>query len=293
MIGIDDAESIGIEPMKLSTSTAVVVLTLFCFPVCASADTFGSGVNQFTIDFVTIGDPGNPADTTGNPNPAGSVEYPYRIATDGISGDIFTKANIAGGLGVFIGNISDRPISVQWSHAARFVNWLNTSQGYPPAYKFSHQPGEAGYNHFELNLLWQAGEPGFDPGNPFRNTRAHYFLPTADEWYKAAFYDSNLNGGAGGYWDLSYGVIGMTGNHHEWEEGEFDLVNDGSSPFRTIRSRFCDCDGYFLASERRPMSDFFFIEIGFRVASKVPEPSTALIGALVALVLSMCRMRVG
>ncbi|NDB96396.1 MAG: DUF5011 domain-containing protein, partial [Verrucomicrobia bacterium] len=35
--------------------------------------TFGSGTNQFSIDFVTIGNPGNPADTTGNPNPAGSV----------------------------------------------------------------------------------------------------------------------------------------------------------------------------------------------------------------------------
>ena len=43
------------------------------------ADTFGSGANQFQIEFVTIGNPGNPADTTGDPNPAGSVPYEYRI----------------------------------------------------------------------------------------------------------------------------------------------------------------------------------------------------------------------
>jgi hypothetical protein len=39
----------------------------------ANADTFGSGDNTFDIEFVTIGNPGNAADTTGNPNPAGSV----------------------------------------------------------------------------------------------------------------------------------------------------------------------------------------------------------------------------
>ena len=30
---------------------------------------FGSGANAFTMDFVTIGNPNNAADTTGNPNP--------------------------------------------------------------------------------------------------------------------------------------------------------------------------------------------------------------------------------
>ena len=39
------------------------------------SETFGSGSNQFSIDFVRIGNPGNAADTTGSPNPAGSVAY--------------------------------------------------------------------------------------------------------------------------------------------------------------------------------------------------------------------------
>ena len=34
-------------------------------------ESFGSGANTFTMDFVTIGNPGNAADTTGNPNPGG------------------------------------------------------------------------------------------------------------------------------------------------------------------------------------------------------------------------------
>jgi len=33
-----------------------------------AADTFGSGENQFIIEFVPVGNPGNPADTTGQPN---------------------------------------------------------------------------------------------------------------------------------------------------------------------------------------------------------------------------------
>ena len=37
----------------------------------AADDTFGSGATTFEIEFVTIGDP----------NPAGSVDYVYRIGT--------------------------------------------------------------------------------------------------------------------------------------------------------------------------------------------------------------------
>ena len=44
------------------------------------ADTFGSGANSFEIEFATIANPGNPPDTTGSPNPAGSVPYAYQSA---------------------------------------------------------------------------------------------------------------------------------------------------------------------------------------------------------------------
>ena len=60
------------------------------------ADTFGSGANTFDIEFVTIGNPGNAADTTGNPNPAGSVPYTYRMGKFEISEQMIDKANAAG-----------------------------------------------------------------------------------------------------------------------------------------------------------------------------------------------------
>ena len=55
---------------------AIVTLTSVSNPV--HADTFGTGDDTFEIEFVTIGNPGNSPDTTGDPNPAGAVDYVYR-----------------------------------------------------------------------------------------------------------------------------------------------------------------------------------------------------------------------
>ena len=113
----------------------------------AHADTFGSGANTFNIEFVTIGNPGNAADTTGEPNPAGSVPTPIDMGKFEISEQMIDKANALGGLGITKDTRgADKPAtSMSWNEAARFVNWLNTSSGSTPAYKFAIQPGEVGY----------------------------------------------------------------------------------------------------------------------------------------------------
>ena len=49
------------------------MLALCCIST-AHADTFGSGSGAFDSDFVTIGNPGNADDTTGNPILAGKVD---------------------------------------------------------------------------------------------------------------------------------------------------------------------------------------------------------------------------
>src|SRR4051812_45933792 len=86
------------------------------------ADTFGSGANSFDIDFVTIGNPGNPPDA--NPNPAGAVPYTYRIGKYEISEQMIDKANALGGLGITKDTRGpDYPVtSVSWYEAAKFVN---------------------------------------------------------------------------------------------------------------------------------------------------------------------------
>jgi hypothetical protein len=94
---------------------------------------FGSGANAFTMDFVTIGNANNPADTTGAPNPAGSIPYVYLIGKHEVSRDMIEKAIAAAGLGITLadmtsygGNGLNRPATgVSWYEAATFVNWLN------------------------------------------------------------------------------------------------------------------------------------------------------------------------
>ena len=108
-------------------------------------ESFGTGGNAFTMDFVTIGNPGNAADTTGSPNPVGSVAYTYNLGMYEVSRGQLEKANSAGSLGITMYDMSSyggngllKPATgVTWYEAARYVNWLNTSTGYQAAYKFS------------------------------------------------------------------------------------------------------------------------------------------------------------
>lgn len=195
----------------------------------AAAVAFGSGVNQFAIEFVTIGNPGNAADMTGTPTPdqtggvgVGGVGYIYGIGKYEVSRGMITKANALGGLGINLQSSTspgftdpDRAATgIHWNEAARFVNWLNTSQGYTPAYKFAIQPGDANYvistsSSATVNaniLLWEPGDLGYNAANPFRNSNARYVLPSIDEWYKAAYYDPNHGGlGIGDYWNYPTG----------------------------------------------------------------------------------------
>ena len=137
----------------LSTFPLLVAASLFAAMTvpnaAARADSFGSGENAFEIELVTVGDPGNLADTTGVPNPAGSVPYTYRIGKYEISEQMINKANAASAeagdpLGITIDERGpDKPATrASWFEAARFVNWLNTSTGCPDLRVLGHiSPG--------------------------------------------------------------------------------------------------------------------------------------------------------
>jgi formylglycine-generating enzyme len=135
------------------------------------------------MEFVTIGNPNNAADTTGIPNPAGSVAYTYNLGKYEVSRDMITKANSAGSLGITLqdmssygGNGVNRPATgLSWYEAAKYVNWLNTSTGGTAAYKFD------GIGNFQL---WSAGDAGYNANNMFRNSLAKYVIASRDEWYK-------------------------------------------------------------------------------------------------------------
>jgi formylglycine-generating enzyme len=310
--------------MRTFALLACLSLSAFLMAANAVAETFGSGVNEFNVEFVTIGNPGNPGDPTVNPSPGGSVPYEFQIGKYEVSRDMVTKANAEGGLGITLadmtslgGNGPDRPATgVSWNEAARCVNWLNTSEGFPVAYKFSLQPGQIGYNSNANILLWQAGDPGFNAANPFRNSLARYVLPSVHEWHKAAYYDPStgsyfvyptgsntaptpvISGIAAGTAVYSqsfsrgpadimsagglspYGTMGQGGNVIEWNETDPDFVNNSLSSLRLERGGNWRTAARTLAGSGlfsdMPISGFD--ELGFRVAS-VPEPDSFPLGA--------------
>jgi formylglycine-generating enzyme len=290
------------------------------FSARAWSDTFGSGASTFNIDFVTIGNPGNAADTTGNPNPAGSVTNTFRMGQFEISEQMIDKANALGGLGITKDTRgADKPAtSVTWNEAARFVNWLDTSSGSAPAYKFALQPGDGGYSANADIQLWTPSDAGYDSNNLYRNTLARYFLPSFDEWYKAAYYDPT----SGVYYDYPtgsdsaptpvasgtaagtavfngqpdpaditlagglsrYGTMGQGGNVIEWQETDSDLVNGPTvgTTSRGLRGGYWSGVSSILSSSSRSSGgpSGQGDSIGFRVAASTPEPSSALLAAM-------------
>ena len=288
-------------------------------------ETFGSGANQFSMDFVAIGNPGNAADTTGSPNPAGAVAYTYNLGKYEVSRDMITKANSAGSLGITLqdmtsygGNGVNRPAAgISWNEAAKFVNWLNTSTGGTAAYKFVGGTFQ----------LWSAGDAGYNANNLFRNSLAKYWLPSSDEWYKGAYGKadgswSNFPNGsdnaptavisgtaantavygqseATGPADITsagglsaYGTMGQGGNVWEWNETAIDGSNNIVGENRVLRGGAWSYDSSFLGASSRP-SQFPTndnVDIGFRVAS-VPEPSALALFAVGLGGLVMMRRR--
>ena len=289
--------------------------------------TFGTGANQFTMDFVTIGNPGNAADTTGSPNPAGSVAYTYNIGKYEVSRDMITKANSAGSLGITMYDMSSlggngllKPATgISWYEAAKFVNWLNTSTGGTAAYKFD------GSGNFQL---WSSTDAGYNANNMFRNSLAKFWLPSSNEWYKGAYgnadgswsnfpngtnsapttvasgtaantavYGQSLSTGpaditnAGGL--SSYGTMAQGGNVWEWNETAYDGINNTAGENRDLRGgSWTNSGGSLDASTRDIVSpanegDYGF---GFRVAS-VPEPSALSLLAVGLGALALVRRR--
>jgi formylglycine-generating enzyme required for sulfatase activity len=318
-----------IATRTISIVLALLILGVLCHKV--GADTFGSGANQFVIEFVPIGNPGNAADTASDPfppapNPAGSVEYAYRMGKYEISKAMIDKATASG-----MTNVTTVPwtaaqpaADVSWYEAAAFVNWLNTSEGHQTAYDLTWTGSAWSMALWSSADAWQKGGE-----NRFRHKDAHYFLPSADEWYKAAYYDPN----AGVYYNYPtgsdsvpdgidfagdttfdavfddggfnpqpnditdvgvlspYGTAGQGGNVLEWEETEFDLVNDSSSSSRGLRGgNWGGISGDLRATLRHGSDPSYESSFrGFRVAS-IPEPTTYAL-ALAALCLVLGRRR--
>jgi formylglycine-generating enzyme required for sulfatase activity len=295
----------------------IICLCVVFISSVAFADIFGSGANQFEMNFVDI---------SGDTNPAsgyGIVNYDYRIGVYEITNDQWNK--FQDNYGTVTGNPSiaydentywtgmDVPTNMlSWYEGAQFVNWLNTSTGHQEAYKFTGTLGTSDYTF----AVWESGDAGYDASNPFRNSNAYYFLPTEDEWLKAAYWngtslqtyatinDSIPVAGVDTNYDMAIGQPWVVGTGSEELNGTFDMMGNvmeriespyysgdyGAGSFRVLRGgSYGDLGtiGNYLASSYRSFEDYMPSEkraIGFRVSS-VPEPATAALFGLGFLLL--------
>jgi hypothetical protein len=90
----------------LGLAVAMIAGAAFQSPCQAGTVTFGTGGNQFSMEFVTIGNPGNAADTTGAPNPAGAVGYEYGLGKFEVSRDMILKFNSSQSLQITLQDMS-------------------------------------------------------------------------------------------------------------------------------------------------------------------------------------------
>ena len=171
-----------------------------------------------TIDWVTVGDSGNTADTTGNPNPAGAVADSFQIMKfewtnqqyteflnsvdpngtnpnsvynsnmdiDARGGISFTSGNASGSKYATKTNMGDKPVNyVSWFDAARASYWLMN--------------GGTSSSSMETGAYTLGGATS---GNPVaRNSGATFYIPTEDQWYKAAYYQGGST--TAGYWNYA------------------------------------------------------------------------------------------
>jgi formylglycine-generating enzyme required for sulfatase activity len=167
-----------------------------------------------TVDWVFIGDPGNPADP--NPDtvkcapsaisPCGSVAHEYAISKYEVTNTQYaeflnakaaadplalyhtnmnassnggiTRSGVSGSYGYSVkAGMESMPINyVSFWDATRFANWLHNGQG----------SGDTETGAYTL----LGGTPTPSNGATVtRNPGAIVFLPSENEWYKAAYYD--------------------------------------------------------------------------------------------------------
>lgn len=300
--------------MKKRELMILVVGVLLAVANVASADTFDAGgANEFTIDFVNI---------SGATNPAGGygvVNNDYRMGTYEITNDQWNKfVNI---YGTPTGNSpwaydasayytgTEVPTNmVSWLEGVQFANWLNTSTDHQAAYKFTGTQGQGDYAF----VPWESGDTGYDADNPYRNSNAYYFLPTDDEWVKAAYWngttlqtyatigdivpiagvDTNYDNVIGQPWDIGSGseelngTFDMMGNVSEWMES-LRFSQGGEEPVPntlSVRGGSYASSLFLLTYHDEGFLYDEAIHLGFRVAS-VPEPVTFLLLGLGAVML--------
>lgn len=209
---------------------------------------------SFSYSFVPVGNAGNANNgTTG----LGGVSYNYSIgkydvtltqyaafltavASSDPNGLYNTQMaadltvagiNRTGSSGSYIYTVvgdGQRPITyVSWFDAARLANWMQNGQ--PSG--LGEVAGSTETGAYTLN--------GATSGVITKNSNATVWIPTESEWYKAAYYDPTLNGGAGGYWQFATQSNTVPGNNAQ-NAGLANQANYNNSSYSVTQSSTFD-----------------------------------------------------
>ena len=282
------------------------------FPLAASAALITSASATVTMDWVTIGNANNAADQlTGY----GIVDHTYRIGkyevtnaqygeflnakgqsnANGIYNSsmstygIITQTGISGSFSYTVTTaLAKRPVVyVSWFDAARFANWMMNGQG-----NASMETGAYPLNNATTGIITA-------------NIGAQVYIPSENEWYKAAYYnaanasyslypngqntittaDANYSYSINSTTDVgtysndasSYGTYDQGGN--VWELN--DAVISGLT--RGLRGGSWFSGEKLLRASRPGDIDPSSEDnngVGFRVASAVPEPTSIVLTML-------------
>jgi sulfatase modifying factor 1 len=274
---------------------------------------------SITMDWVNVGNLGNAADTNGY----GAVAYAYQIGKYEVTNAQYAEFLNAKGQsndnGIYnnsmptygitqLGSsgsytytvttaLANRPVVyVSWFDAARFANWMMNGQG-----SASMETGA-----YTLN--------GATSGIITANIGAQVYIPSENEWYKAAYYnaantsyslypngqntittaDANYGNTVGSATNVgtyigdpsSYGTNDQGGNVWEWNDAVI------SSSARGLRGGAWSNIGGALNSSLRnsnlPSTESNLL--GFRVAS-VPEPTSIVLSMLAGGMMLIRRKR--
>ena len=226
---------------------------------CLAAAPARAGI---TYQQVTVGNAGNAGDTRTGPNTLGkgAVAYDYQIgkydvtigqytsflnavaATDTYSlytSSMGTNLNIAGisrtgGSGNYTYSVlgsANRPITyVSWWDSARFSNWM--ANGQPTGAQTSATTENGAYN---VNGAISGNAVAKNVTNPNTSAAPTFYVPTENEWYKAAYYLPTLNSGSGGYYAYATqsntapgNVVGSAANQANYNNGVYSVTQSGT-----------------------------------------------------------------
>ena len=310
----------------------------FCNTLLVLLGIFATNARAATIAWSPVGNPGNLADTRtyqGVPTNLGTVNYSYSIGTYDITNAQYVEflnakdSTGADPLGLYntgtrystYGGITYNPgasdgskysaIAADANHpvnyvtvydALRFANWVNNGQG--------NGDTETG----AYTLLGGTPTPS-NAATIARNAGATVVLPTLNEWYKAAYYDSTTksyflfptssnsipnailpgsiansanymasdvgtlsNVGAYSGTHSPSGAFDMGGNVFQMNE---DLLKGGTNLGVRGGSFDNDYDLMYSVLPGIPLpATAEGNDVGFRLAMIVPEPSSAVLAAL-------------